>query len=405
MNTKQEVAKEYYYSFDFIRVAAMLGVILYHAAAAYSYLSPYWPVQDGQNIIGDGLRALLVVFIMPFFFFIAGYFILPSLRNNSLLNFIWRKFKRLGGYWIFIVLIILPFFNSKTIEGTGSYINYWLNSLLQFRNIQIGPLLHGVYNNMHFWFISLLLFVYILFGVIYKFPGIFRNNQPINAIYRKMALSNLLIFGLLVFTVDFLFILVFPDSNWVVVPNVIQFNINQLPVMILYFGFGMVARYKEWFSRDDLPFKLHQWLFLALLFTAGYFLIGQEFFKNIAVSNTLSPLYLLCVSLIRSFLLLSYLMSALSLAKKYFSGKNRVLHELADVSYEIYLVHMIIVVAFQMAFAGFAFIPTPVKIFAVFLLSTITSYLLGKFTIHKYPRASAVAMTILFLLMPLIFNG
>ena len=65
MNSKSEITKEHNYSFDFIRVTAMLGVILYHAAAAYSYLSPYWPVQDGRNILGDGLRELLVIFIMP----------------------------------------------------------------------------------------------------------------------------------------------------------------------------------------------------------------------------------------------------------------------------------------------------------------------------------------------------
>lgn len=382
----------------------MLGVIFYHTAAAYSYLSPYWPVQDGQNIMGDGLRALLVVFIMPFFFFIAGYFVLPSFRKNSLLNFIGSKIKRLGGYWIFIVFIVLPFFNSKSIPFTGSYFDYWINSLSQFRNIQVGPLLHGLYNNMHFWFISLLFYVYILFGVMYRLAGAFRKKKPINPIDGKLTLSNLLMFGALTFSVDCLFTALFPDANWVIVPNIIQFNINQLPTMILYFGFGMYARNQEWFSRNELPLKLHQWLSVAFLFTLGYFLLGREFFRNIAVSNTLSPLFLLCFSFLRSFLLLSYLMMFLSLAFAYCSRKNKVLHELADVSYEIYLVHMIIVVAFQMMFAGFTSIPAPVKIIVVFLLSTMTSYLLAKFTLHKFPKASAVAMFILFLVMPLIFN-
>ena len=113
MKTISVPVKEHDYSFDFLRTVAMLGVILYHAAGAYSYLSPYWPVQDQQGLIGNGLRGLLVVFIMPFFFFIAGFFTLPSIREKSIPQFSWHKFKRLGSYWVFIVLIVIPFFAWK----------------------------------------------------------------------------------------------------------------------------------------------------------------------------------------------------------------------------------------------------------------------------------------------------
>jgi hypothetical protein len=358
----------------------MLGVILYHTAAAYSYFSPYWPVQDRRNFLGDGLRELLVVFIMPFFFFAAGYFVLPSLRKNSLLMFVWKKIKRLGIYWIFAVLIVIPFFQSKQMVITGGYFDYWINYLLSFRDAQVGPLISGQPNNMHFWFISLLLYVY------------------------KPSLPPLLWFGLLTFAVDFVFLLSIPDSNWVVIPNVLQFNLNQLPIMVLYFGFGMYAARKEWFMKNDIPLKLHHGLSVSLLFTLAYFLIGQEFFKNIGVSNTLSPALLFCFSFVRSFLLLSYLMTALSLANKYFAGKNMVLHELADVSYEIYLVHLYIVVAFQMLSAGFASVPVIVTIPAIFLASTGISYVLGKLTLHKFPKISAAVMFVLFLVMPVIFG-
>jgi peptidoglycan/LPS O-acetylase OafA/YrhL len=88
MENKLITVKDHNYSFDFLRVIAMLGVVLYHSAAAYSFLSPYWAVQDAQNLWGDVLRELLVVFIMPFFFFAAGFFVLPSLRNDTTLQFI-----------------------------------------------------------------------------------------------------------------------------------------------------------------------------------------------------------------------------------------------------------------------------------------------------------------------------
>ena len=97
-------------------------------------------------------------------------------------------------------------------------------------------------------------------------------------------------------------------------------------------------------------------------------------------------------------------MTAMAVAGIYFKRRNAVLNELAGVSYEIYLVHLFVVVAFQMLFAGLPAIPVAVKIPAVFILSTGISYLLGKFTIHKYPKISAVVMFILFLVMPLIFG-
>ncbi len=404
MAIKTEIQKEHNYSFDFLRVIAMLGVVLYHSAAAYSFLSPYWAVHDTQNILGDVLREWLVVFIMPFFFFAAGFFVLPSLRNDTTLQFIWKKIRRLGMYWIFAVLIIIPFFSSKTSEWTGTYFDYWIGSLLSVRDARVGPMVLGQPNNMHFWFISLLLYVDILFAVAYKIITRFRKPGLVGPPDNKLTLSRLAWFGLLAVAVDFLFLLFVPDANWIIVPNVIQVNINQLPIMALYFGFGIYARDKGWFANDPMPLTLWHWLGISFAATAAYFVLGQEFFNHLAVSNSLAPAYLFCIVFIRSILLLSYLMTAMAVAGIYFKRRNAVLHELAGVSYEIYLVHLFIVVAFQMLFAGLPFIPVAVKIPAVFILSTGTSYGLGKFTIYKYPKISAVVMFILFLVMPLIFG-
>jgi peptidoglycan/LPS O-acetylase OafA/YrhL len=57
---------------DFVRIAALFGVILYHAAGAYATNTPYWGVHDGSSAIATGIRELVDVFIMPLFFFLAG---------------------------------------------------------------------------------------------------------------------------------------------------------------------------------------------------------------------------------------------------------------------------------------------------------------------------------------------
>ncbi|MBN2084921.1 MAG: acyltransferase [Anaerolineales bacterium] len=404
MEIKKKFPKQHNYSFDFLRVTAMLGVVLYHSAAAYSFLSPYWAVQDTQHIFGDVLREWLVVFIMPFFFFTAGFFVLPSLRNDTTLQFIWKKIKRLGVYWIFAVLIIIPFFNSKTSEWTGTYFDFWIGSLLSFRDARVGPMAAGQSNNMHFWFISLLLYVDILFAVAYKIIIRFRKSEPGHPPAEKLTLSRLAGFALLTTAVDFLLLVFVPDANWIIVPNVIQVSVIQLPTMLLYFAFGMYAKDKGWFAVDSIPLTLRHWLGISFVATAAYFILGQEFFARLLVSNTLPPVYLFCIALIRSVMLLSYLLTAIAVGSAYFQKRNPALNELAGVSYEIYLVHLFIVVAFQMMFAGMPAIPVAVKIPAVFILSTGVSYVLGKFTIHKHPKISAAVMSILFLVMPLIFG-
>jgi glucan biosynthesis protein C len=404
MDIKSAIPKEHNYSFDFLRVTAMLGVVLYHSAAAYSFLSPYWAVQDAQNILGDVLRELLVVFIIPFFFFAAGFFVLPSLKNDTALQFIRKKITRLGAYWIFAVLIIIPFFSSKTTEWTGTYFDYWIGSLLSFRDARAAPLASGQPNSMHFWFISLLLYVEILFAVVYKIIIRFRKPRPAHPSDEKLTLARLAGFVLLASAVDFIFLIIFPDANWIIIPNVIQVNINQLPIMILYFAFGMYAKDKGWFANDPPPLTLRHWLGISILATAAYFILGQEFFAHLLVSNSLPPVYLFCIAIVRSVLLLSYLLTAVAVAGVNFKRRNPVLNELAGVSYEIYLVHLFVVVAFQMMFAGLPAIPVAVKIPAVFILSTAISYVLGKFTIHKHPKISAAVMFILFLVMPLIFG-
>jgi hypothetical protein len=216
--------------------------------------------------------------------------------------------------------------------------------------------------------------------------------------------TNLGLIVLIAWALDFAFLLVVPDVNWVVVPNVVQFNINQLPILILYFVFGAYAGGRGWFREIRLPGTPAGWLAAAAIGTAAYFVVGGEFFGRLAASNTLSPWYLLAFSFVRSGVLMVYLLAVLSAGATYFSRKNSVLHELAGVSYEIYLVHIFIVIALQTALAGMPAIPGGLKILITLIGATGISYLLGKFTIHKFPKASAAVMCVLFLVMPMLFG-
>lgn len=390
--------------FDFLRTFAMLGVILFHAAAAYSSLVPYWSVHDTPNFIGNALRELLDVFIMPFFLFISGYFVLPSLKKNTLITFIFQKFKRLGIYWIFIVLFFLPLMWWKQLHLSGNYFVYWLNSFLNIKNISIGAL--PIISHMHFWFVSLLFYVLIVFGIFYKLSHKFFEKNVNHGIkpYKKISVLNLLIIGILSTLLYFVSVLTFPESSWINIPMILQFKITHLLILIFYFGFGVYARARQWFAQKDIPFNLGALLISNIVLTILFFIIGKDVFNNADISNSLSPMYLFIFALIRSFLLLSFLVTSLALALNYFDRRSSLIGKFADVSYEIYLIHMFIIVGIQEGFKHFAIIPVAVKICSVFLIGIFISYFIARYTIYKFPRTSAAAMFVLFFVLMVIFN-
>ena len=63
----------------------MICVIIYHSAASYSIESLYWTIQDPiKDIFSDLIRYFFDIFIMPLFFFIAGYFGIKSLQKHPI---------------------------------------------------------------------------------------------------------------------------------------------------------------------------------------------------------------------------------------------------------------------------------------------------------------------------------
>ena len=80
--------------FDNIRNIAMTCVVLYHSVTAYSNVTPQFFFHDtSPSLFADYVRWLGDVFMMPVFFFVAGYFSVSSLRTKSTWHFIKNKLK------------------------------------------------------------------------------------------------------------------------------------------------------------------------------------------------------------------------------------------------------------------------------------------------------------------------
>jgi len=394
--------------FDMVRNLAMLSVVLFHAVAAYSTVTPHWSVHNGSSIIADIIREVFDVFMMPIFFFVAGYFALPSLLRKGAWQFLTGKFNRLGIPWLFAIFAIIPIFQylgqMKSAGGQSRqpFLEYWITYLRGFGTFRIGPLTPESVNQWHYWFISLLLVFFIAFALLCsakKRWGVSNASSSDSGPVRMGSiLRALFITGVLTSLAYFMVSFFIADMSWVRIDLLLQFQPTHLVFYIAYFALGIFAYSRRWFAGDEFPRRLSIWVPVSLLFTLGFLVIGQSIFSNPETSHRLSAALLVPFSLLRSFLCLAFLVAIIAIALRFRNGLSAFNRDLAANSYNIYLVHLVLVIMFQHTLMVWPGGPPMVKAGFVFLLALLISYGISRL-INRFPRGFAVFLLGLFALI------
>ncbi|HLN90036.1 MAG TPA: acyltransferase family protein [Candidatus Binatia bacterium] len=392
-------------SMDFVRVLALLGVILFHASGAYANI-PYWSVQNGTSSVAIGIRELVDVFIMPLFFFLAGYFTLGSLRKKGSWGFIKSKFWELGFAWIVIVILVIPFswwiVNHQTT--TGSYLTTWFTWIQSAGQTRLGVFETPAQSvHLHFWFISLLFAFFIAFLLIYKVSGNYAAKHFITAetstSAKKTSLA-LLAFGVSCVVGYFISLLLVPDQSWLTINLFLEFQPSKLFIFAACFAFGIYAYSKNWFADGKQIGKLSMWIAATILLSVAFLLVGRDEFQN-SLATPLSYVYLLLYAALRSFLLLSVMLTVCSLGVRYFNRPSRTISSLASNSYNIYLLHLFFASTFQdilMIWSG----PIVIKIAMVFGISLLISYSVSRWIFKKTGRwKGLIILAIISFVLPL----
>ncbi len=394
--------------FDIVRNLAMLSVVLFHAVAAYSTVTPHWSVHDGSSIIADIIREVFDVFMMPIFFFVAGYFALPSLLRKGTWQFLTGKFKRLGIPWLFAIFAIIPIFQyfgqMKAAAGQTRhpFLGYWITYLESFGTSRIGFLTPESVNQWHYWFISLLLVFFIAFALLLSAKNRWLRNPASSSIsepVRMRPIIKVLSVAAALTSAGYLGVSLFiPDMSWVRIDLLLQFQPTHLVFYIAYFALGVFAYSRRWFAGDEFPRRLSIWVPISLLLTVGFLVTGQRIFSNPATSLDVSTALLAPFSLLRSFLCLAFLVVIIAVALRYGNRVSAFNRDLAANSYNIYLVHLVLVVMFQHTLMVWPGGPPMVKAGIVFLLALLISYGISRL-INRFPRGFAVFLLGLFALM------
>lgn len=394
--------------FDNIRYLMIIFVIVLHAAASYG-INKWWYVYDAKahTIIFAFMMSFIDTFAMPTLFFIAGYFALSNIEKKGAIVFLKDKFTRLGIPWLICVIFVAPvmdYINHYTHGYVYSSLNYgqfWLQWLQRAADFQTGfyTLVATQFSQFAYWFISLLLFFFIIFSLIYAlkkrlFPSVSffsAKTHSAKAMLLIMLSAGLLctVAGVLVAVIPF----PYPDP-WVIVGNILQFQLWRLFIYMIFFALGVWAYGRGWFVKVNFPGYPLFWISICAVLCFGYVIITNHLMANM----TDKRLFLTFV-FVRSFLRVIFLIVFTNFALRYWNRPHWINETLASNSYNIYLVHQPIVIVFQLLLVNLADTSSFIKFGIVFVSTFFLSYSIGQYALKHYPRLSVAGLLLIFLLM------
>jgi glucan biosynthesis protein C len=387
---------------DNLRYLMVVLVIAYHAVAAYAIVAPHWTVHDNTMFAADIIRELFDVFMMPILFFAAGYFTLTSLEKKGVWKFLEDKIKRILIPWALAVFIVAPLaLYDQPVKPIQPFWKYWLWYLGQFEiRLRYTQTPVGATTQMIYWFLSLLFAFFLISALVYAFVRKWRGTgfQPVAHKFESgnSILIALVSFGLLMSAAYFVLLLLVPDSSWFTLYMFLEFQVTRLVPYAGAFAFGIYAQSHGWFTDGKPLGSLTLWGAASALLAVAYLIFGQPVFADTAGTAVLSTGYLLAFAVLRSFLLLSLLVLFVSFGLRYWNRANKLDQQLAATSYNIYLVHFLIVVALQMALLEWVGGLVPIKIAIVFLAALVLSFGISRWILARHARAFALVILGLF---------
>jgi hypothetical protein len=373
----------------------VIFVILFHTAAAYCRQVPFWPFHDSSIVAEQGPLDILMMYIdvfnIPIFFFIAGYFVLPTIQRKGAFRFLKNKLTRLGIPLLLIAVFILPFLDythyytqSVNIGITPiNFIEYWFQSIIKIAEFNTGLLDLSTYSYMtdqfyqrYLWFLSELLAFMVIFCFIYVVwaKWLERNSLAIsdekNFSSKKRTLMLVVLgfaIGASYFLVDFFTSM---GTSFFTLGNIIQFQPIKLGMFVGYFALGVYTNSRKWFTDDKPLASIKTSALTTVILSIGMIIVGRAYFRDTTHSLVLSMGFAFSLS----FLGLSLLVLFTSLAMKYWNKPSTFQQKVTPNSYRMYLVHYIPVMIFPLFLSSWIGIIAEMKFLIIFLASLLVSY-------------------------------
>ncbi len=374
---------------DNVRSLMVLFVLVFHAGAAYSSAVDFWPYHNSSySGLVDFYMLLGDVFMMSNMFFIAGYFATPSYNKRGAKVFIKDKFKTLGLPWLVITTCVLPIldyinyvFVLDKVGGLG-FLEYWSKSMKKILEFNFGfldmskfTIMPEQYYQRYVWFLSLLLFYFLVFVVYIKLKEkkkmgklSVENKTKINPFVIVSVLSILLFCSVKLFIYDEIL-----GAGWFSFGGLLEFQLGKFFIYAIYFGFGVYAYNKKWFTVNGGVGKVWAWS------VGNFCAFGMNMlaFKVLSETSTPDLIYKLMHVVLYPLWIITFLGLFLSIGYKYWNNKSWLKGELSKNSYKMYLVHYIFPMTLPLMLSG-AEVSALVKFILVAVFTVVFSYLVSK---------------------------
>ena len=384
---------------DHLRYLMVLLVLVYHAVAAYSAITPHWTVHETPFLAADLIRALFDVFMMPVLFFISGFFALASIEKKGAWAFFKDKVLRLLLPWGLAMLVFVPLLMySAHGMPVRPFRNYWVWFLTSFPT-GVGFLPADRPNQMVYWFVSLLFIFSAIFALGYwAFQRRAQPDRSASTIANPRAALpvGLALFAGLTALAYFAGLLFFPDLSWFTWGPFVQFQPTRLVLLAAYFAFGVYARSSGWFADGPRLGSSALWGAASAALAVAYLWIGQPILSDPLGATRPAAGLLLAFALVRSALLLALLMFLLSFGARFWNRSSALDRQLSASAYNIYLTHFIFIIVAQEGLAEWTGGPSPLKAILAFFLALALSYPLSRWIVGRFPRGFSLALLALF---------
>jgi fucose 4-O-acetylase-like acetyltransferase len=291
---------------------------------ASGIMGPYWIVDDPDTSDLPGLVNLMLdLFVMPTIFFISGYFTPSSLERKGSRGFLKAKFRRLVVPWAVAVFTLIPLHNMFFLYSRGLPREGWTY--------------YFHFSNDHFsmswlWFLPVLFLFDVLYVLLRKL------NLPTHRLKVSWAAAAVFVLGIgyceLVSGLGWI--------GWTKTP-LVDFQNERLLPYFLVFLLGSLCFRKGILEGGERNMKLYvtvnatAWIpinvYLAVLI--NFFLRPGQYIVSADVDG-----FVLWVSSHLS--MLSLLYCAVTTFKYYFRRRGRLGNILGRLSYNVYIVHVVV---------------------------------------------------------------
>ena len=385
--------------FDNLRSVLIVIVVFGHAIIPYASFIDWWYIpSDASHPLFDLSVAILSVIIMPPIFFIAGYFVVPTVQRKGWSVFWQIRLKRLWIPWLACVVFVSPLMTyARYYHITSSplaYGEYLLAYLAGFQNLYIGVLenfddidVHHIWWH-HLWFIPTLLTLTAFSMVYFKLqPTTFKRIAQRSA--STLSLRPVILITISSLTIYLIVSLWAPDY-WF--HNVVFINLfkAQPTRFVLYVAlfFAGIHWYQHQRFFDTSLLKLRFWhhgCFIASLL--AYLAVMQ----NIGTEKHPSLTLHIAQAVTVVFAIWMALIWFLAIAKKYLGVSNVISRQLSAQSFNMYLCHYPLAIVIHLGLNQLI-IPVLLKGIIAFITLFIVSFGISRFLITPHPRLTVILL-------------